>query len=129
MKNLRWPWLLWLLLFWAAVQTSAQTLSDSAYIRQHYTKTEHQVAMRDGVKLFTVVYAPKDKSQKYPIMLNRTPYSVSPYGEGKYKTSLGPSSEMLREGYIFAYQDVRGKYMSEGEFINMKPIIAKKGKK
>ncbi|WP_066834511.1 CocE/NonD family hydrolase [Rufibacter ruber] len=128
MKNLRWPSLL-LLLFFTATQVSGQALSDSAYIRQHYTKTEHQIPMRDGVKLFTVVYAPKDKTQKYPIMLNRTPYSVAPYGEAKYKTSLGPSSEMLREGYIFAYQDVRGKYMSEGEFINMKPIKAKKGKK
>ncbi|WP_205503013.1 CocE/NonD family hydrolase [Rufibacter psychrotolerans] len=128
MKSIRWQWLL-LVLLWTSLTATAQTLTDSAYIRQNYTKTEHQVPMRDGVKLYTIVYAPKDQSQKYPIMLNRTPYSVGPYGEDKYKTSIGPSSEMLREGYIFAYQDVRGKYMSEGEFINMKPIIAQKGKK
>ncbi|WP_207435853.1 CocE/NonD family hydrolase [Sabulibacter ruber] len=128
MKSIRWQWLL-LVLFWTSLTATAQTLSDSAYIRQNYTKTEHQVPMRDGVKLYTIVYAPKNKSQKYPIMLNRTPYSVGPYGEDKYKTSIGPSSDMLREGYIFAYQDVRGKFMSEGEFINMKPIIAQKGKK
>ncbi|WP_210486990.1 CocE/NonD family hydrolase [Rufibacter aurantiacus] len=121
--------LLVLVLLWPALSASAQTLTDSAYIRQNYTKTEHQIAARDGVKLYTVVYAPKDQSQKYPIMLSRTPYSVGPYGQDKYKTSIGPSPDMMREGYIFAYQDVRGKYMSEGEFINMKPIIAKKGKK
>ncbi|KAA3439153.1 CocE/NonD family hydrolase [Rufibacter hautae] len=128
MKPTLWQWLV-LVLLWPTLTASAQTLTDSAYIRQNYTKTEHQIAMRDGTKLFTVVYAPKDKSQKYPIMLSRTPYSVGPYGADKYKTSIGPSPDMMREGYIFAYQDVRGKYMSEGEFINMKPIIAKKGKK
>ncbi|WP_210463963.1 CocE/NonD family hydrolase [Rufibacter roseolus] len=128
MKPNPWRWLL-LVLLWPALTASAQTLTDSAYIRQNYTKTEHQIAARDGVKLYTVVYAPKDKSKKYPIMLSRTPYSVGPYGEGKYKTSIGPSPDMMREGYIFAYQDVRGKYMSEGEFINMKPLIGKKGKK
>ncbi|GGK67218.1 CocE/NonD family hydrolase [Rufibacter glacialis] len=128
MKLNLWHWLL-LALWWPALTASAQTLSDSAYIRENYQKTEHQVPMRDGTKLFTVVYAPKDKSQKYPIMLNRTPYSVAPYGEDKYKTSMGPSTDMLREGYIFAYQDVRGKYMSEGEFVNMAPLKAKKGKK
>ncbi|MBT9391627.1 CocE/NonD family hydrolase [Hymenobacter sp. NST-14] len=103
-------------------QALAQLLADTAYIQEHYTKTEYQIPMRDGVKLYTVVYAPKDAGQvKYPIMLNRTPYSVGPYGPGKYKKSLGPSSTMLHEGYIFAYQDVRGKYMSEGEFVNMRP--------
>ncbi len=117
------------MLLWFPLSVTAQTLTDSAYIRQNYVKTEHQVPMRDGTKLFTIVYSPKDKGQKYPIMMSRTPYSVGPYGADKYKTSIGPSSDMLREGYIFAYQDVRGKFMSEGEFINMKPIIAKKGKK
>ncbi|MFB9864165.1 CocE/NonD family hydrolase [Rufibacter immobilis] len=128
MKPNFWQWLL-LVLLWPALAASAQTLSDSAYIRQHYEKTEHQIAMRDGTKLYTIVYAPKDKGQKYPIMLNRTPYSIGPYGEGKYKTSMGPSSDMLREGYIFAYQDVRGKFMSEGEFVNMAPLKTRKGKK
>lgn len=128
MKIFTWRWLL-VLCFLHTVAAHAQTESDSAYIRQHYQKTEHQIPMRDGTKLYTIVYAPKDKNQKYPILLNRTPYSVGPYGEGKYKTSLGPSSEMLREGYIFAYQDVRGKFMSEGEFVNMRPQIARKGKK
>ncbi|QHL87115.1 CocE/NonD family hydrolase [Nibribacter ruber] len=128
MKLLLWRCLL-LMLVLSGSLAQAQTLTDSAYIRENYLKTEHQIPMRDGTKLFTVVYAPKDKSQKYPIMMNRTPYSVAPYGADKYKTSIGPSSDMLREGYIFAYQDVRGKYMSEGDFVNMAPIKTKKGKK
>ncbi len=113
-----------------AAQSMAQRVNqDSLYIRQHYEKAEYQIPMRDGKKLFTVVYSPKDKSKKYPILMNRTPYSVGPYGEG-YKTSLGPSPILLREGYIFVYQDVRGTYMSEGEFVNMTPHLAKKkGKK
>nr|WP_250428753.1 CocE/NonD family hydrolase [Pontibacter ruber] len=101
---------------------------DSLYIREHYTKAEYQVPMRDGKKLYTIVYSPKDKSKKYPIMMNRTPYSVGPYGED-YKTSLGPSRTMVQDGYIFVYQDVRGTYMSEGTFVNMTPHVPnKKGK-
>jgi uncharacterized protein len=90
-------------------------------VKARYTKAEHLIAMRDGIKLFTVVYAPKDASQKYPIMLNRTPYNVGPYGADAYKTSLGPSDLLMKEGYIFVYQDVRGRYMSEGEYVNMRP--------
>ncbi|MES2629386.1 MAG: CocE/NonD family hydrolase [Bacteroidota bacterium] len=100
--------------------SSAQ--SDSAYIRDHYTKSEHLIAMRDGTKLFTVVYVPVDKSRTYPVMMQRTPYSVGPYGKDKYKTALGPSGKFVREGFIFVYQDVRGKYMSEGEFMDVRPI-------
>ncbi|MGI4735006.1 MAG: CocE/NonD family hydrolase [Janthinobacterium lividum] len=107
-------------------ENQAKLLADTLYIRQHYTKTVHQVPMRDGVKLYTVVYAPKDADQvRYPILLNRTPYSVGPYPATKFKTSLGPSSGMMHEGYIFAYQDVRGRYMSEGEFLDMRPELEK----
>src|SRR3954454_23467082 len=77
--------------------------------------------MRDGVRLFTAVYVPKDTAQKYPILLTRTPYSVSPYGADRYKDNLGPSALFGKEGYIFAYQDVRGRWMSEGTFVNMRP--------
>ena len=69
--------------------------------------------MRDGVKLYTTVYAPKDTSQSYPILLTRTPYSVAPYGPDAYRDSLGPSSTFIDERYIFVYQDVRGRFMSE----------------
>ncbi|POY37101.1 X-Pro dipeptidyl-peptidase [Solitalea longa] len=100
--------------------------TDSAFVINHYDKKECQIAMRDGKKLFTVVYSPKDKSKAYPFLLNRTPYSVGPYGEGKYKTALGPSSFALREGFIFVYQDVRGRFMSEGEYVNIRPQIKDK---
>jgi putative CocE/NonD family hydrolase len=100
------------------------------FIRDNYTKHEYQVPMRDGVKLFTSVYVPKDTSQSYPIMLNRTPYTVAPYGADAYKNSLGPSEFLARSLYIFAYQDVRGRMMSDGQFVDMRPYIpVKKGPK
>ena len=110
-------------------ENQAQLAADTLYIQQHYVKTEYRVPMRDGVKLYTIVYAPKDADKvRYPVLLNRTPYSVGPYGP-KYKHALGPSSLMMREGYIFAYQDVRGKYMSEGAFEDMRPELEKHGDK
>jgi putative CocE/NonD family hydrolase len=96
------------------------------FIRAHYTKYEYMIPMRDGKRLFTCAYVPKDLSQKYPIMLDRTPYNVGPYGIDNYKTALGPSEKFAREGFIFVYQDVRGRYMSEGEFMDMRPQIANK---
>ncbi len=90
-------------------------------IKARYTKYEHLIPMRDGVKLFTSVYVPKDTSQRYPIMLSRTPYSCQPYGEDAYKSDLGPSALFGNDGYIVVYQDVRGRWMSEGEFVNMRP--------
>lgn len=95
-------------------------------LRARYTKHEFQIPMRDGVKLFTTVYVPKDDSRAWPILLNRTPYSVAPYGSGSVRESLGPSDVAAQEGYIFAYQDVRGRMQSEGEFVNMRPHRAKK---
>ncbi len=98
------------------------------YVKAHYTKYEYRIPMRDGKKLFTSVYVPKDTAQTYPILMDRTPYSVAPYGEDQYKTTLGPSDEFEKSGYIFAYQDVRGRYMSEGTFVEMRPHIdVKKG--
>jgi putative CocE/NonD family hydrolase len=108
-----------------ATVVHAQT---EAEVKANYTKTEQTIAMRDGVKLFTSIYVPKDKSKKYPIMLSRTPYSVAPYGPNDYKTSVGPSPLFQKERYIFVYQDVRGKFMSEGEYVNVRPHIeGKKG--
>src|SRR5262249_17781666 len=80
-----------------------QDLAD--YIKNNYTKREVMIPTRDRVKLFTAIYAPKDTSQKYPILLNRTPYTVSPYGPEKFKTQIGPNELFPREGYIFVYQD------------------------
>ena len=77
--------------------------------------------MRDGVKLFTSVYIPKDRTQVYPILLERTPYSIEPYGIDNYPRELGPSDLLAKEGFVFAYQDVRGRYLSEGAFIEIPP--------
>ncbi|MGN6178937.1 MAG: CocE/NonD family hydrolase [Mucilaginibacter sp.] len=108
-----------------AFASSAQQFNnpDAAYVKENYTKYEYQIPMRDGKKLFTSVYVPKDQSKKYPIMMDRTPYSVAPYGTDKYKGSLGPSSLFLHDGYIFVYQDVRGRWMSEGIFREMTPEL------
>jgi putative CocE/NonD family hydrolase len=89
--------------------------------RTHYTKREVLIPMRDGVKLFTAIYTPKDAHRTYPILLQRTPYSVWPYGEAAFPPHLGPSARFQEEGFIFVYQDVRGRMMSEGEFVNMRP--------
>jgi putative CocE/NonD family hydrolase len=99
------------------------------YIKTNYTKREVMIPMRDGVKLFTAIYEPKDKSQKYPILMNRTCYTVRPYGEDKFRTLLGPNELFAKEGYIFVYQDVRGRWMSEGEFEDVRPDIDNKTSK
>ena len=102
-------------------QPGANNVPDAAYVRNNYVKYEYQVPMRDGKKLFTSVYVPKDSSKKYPIMMDRTCYSVAPYGADKYKPTLGPSPLFLHDGYIFVYQDVRGRWMSEGIYEEMTP--------
>ncbi len=101
---------------------------DIQYLMQRYDKREYQIPMRDGVKLFTAVYVPKDGSQSYPFLVKRTPYTVSPYGEDRFPRWLGPvgSRRFADEGYIFVYQDVRGRFMSEGVFRNMTPHAAEK---
>ena len=91
--------------------------------RANYDKTEAQIPMRDGVKLFVAIFTPKDNSKKYPILLNRTPYSVAPYGPKGIPGRLGPSSYIDKEGYIFVHEDVRGRWMSEGEYDNMRPHV------
>ena len=103
--------------------------TDSAYVKDNYTKIEKSIPMRDGKSLFTAIYIPKDQSKKYPFLINRTPYTVAPYGTDKFRLTLGPSPGFIREGFIFVYQDVRGKWMSEGEFVDVRPHIDnKKGK-
>ena len=111
-----------LLLFTVAVFTScAQQNTNNDYI-----KIERMIAMRDGVKLFTSIYAPKDTSQNYPVLMQRTPYSVAPYGEQNFRRRLGPNAVFANEKYIYVYQDVRGRYMSEGVFQEMTPAIDNK---
>jgi putative CocE/NonD family hydrolase len=109
-------------LFSCTVRPNPGTGRDMAsFIRDNYEKEEVRVPVRDGVHLFTAIYAPKDRSRSYPILMRRTPYSVAPYGEGSFPGTLGPSETLTREGFIFVLQDVRGAYMSEGDFLNMTP--------
>jgi putative CocE/NonD family hydrolase len=100
-------------------------------IKANYDKKEVYITMRDGTKLFTAIYTPKDisKDKKYPMLMQRTCYSIAPYGEENFKRSLGPSSFLEDDKYIFIYQDVRGRYMSEGLFTNMTPQVEHKTKK
>ncbi len=117
------PWLVLAATALALAAASARVQTPAAPdIRALYTKAEHMVPMRDGAKLFTIVYTPKDQSQAVPFLLHRTPYGSPPYGPDAYRTTLGPSPIFAREGFIFVYQDVRGKFRSEGEFVVMRPI-------
>ena len=108
-------------------QQAAPAAPQEDYVEAHYTKYEFRIPMRDGKRLFTAVYVPKDAAGgPYPFLMDRTPYSVGPYGEDRYPTHLGPSEEFQKSGYIFVYQDVRGRWMSEGEFVEMRPHIDEK---
>ncbi len=93
------------------------------YIRSHYSKFEYRIPMRDGTRLFTSVYLPNDasKNKTYPLLMQRTPYTVAPYGADRYRQTLATTEEFEKEGFIFVFQDVRGQHMSEGEYINMRP--------
>src|SRR5215831_11845100 len=108
----------------AAAQSSAPAGGRAAAVRENYTKFEYRIPMRDGVKLFTSVYVPKDvfsDGRTYPILMQRTGYNVAPYGIEQYRAGLGPSELFEREKFIFVYQDVRGRFMSEGDFITIRP--------
>ncbi len=118
-------WLVAIFITFLAANLAAQNKPDAPDfdVKEHYTKYEYRIAMRDGVHLFTSVYVPKDGSRPYPFLINRTPYNVGPYGEDQYRKQLGPSPEFDKAGYIFVNQDVRGRYMSEGTFVEMRPHI------
>lgn len=110
---------------------SAGDFDATEYIRSHYTKFEYRIPMRDGIELFTVAYVPNDASDQntYPMMLARSPYSVGPYGIDRYPDSFHLPDEMIQEGFIFVEQDVRGRFMSDGQFVNMRPHLENKGSK
>jgi putative CocE/NonD family hydrolase len=99
-------------------------------LRETYTKYEYRIPMRDGTRLFTTVYVPKDSAKPYPFIMQRTPYSVGVHAEGElhygedwFPDAIGPSKEFEDAGYIFVKQDVRGRYMSEGKWQEMTPHI------
>ena len=120
------------LVFLSAVFAQRGGMNADPYVKEHFSKKELYITMRDGTKLFTAVYTPKGASatKKYPMIMQRTCYSVAPYGEDKFPARLGPSDIIMKEEYIFVYQDVRGRWKSEGVWTNMTPILDnKKGKK
>jgi uncharacterized protein len=121
-----------LTLFLAATMvfaTAQKTDEPEFEVKAHYTKYEYRIPMRDGVHLFTSIYVPKDTSHSYPFLIDRTPYNVGPYNEDQYRKRLGPSTDFDKAGYIFVFQDVRGRYMSEGTFVEMRPHIDNKKSK
>ncbi len=120
-----------IILLFCFLAVAAQTKPDNTFVKENFTKKEVYIPMRDGVKLFTSIYIPKDlsKTKKYPFIMQRTCYSVAPYGENEYRASLGPNKYLMNDKYIFVYQDVRGRYMSEGTFTNMTPQVERKTKK
>ncbi|MFC1730235.1 CocE/NonD family hydrolase [candidate division KSB1 bacterium] len=109
----------------AVLLSAVLSCSDGTYdVKVYYDKAEFMIPMRDGVKIYSQVYFPKDRSQKYPVMISRTPYGVGNYGPEEFRTGLGPSIEFAKEKYIFVYQDVRGKGQSDGQFIHH-PVYVK----
>ena len=100
---------------------ACMSFGQSPNVKDNYNKVEYRIPMRDGVKLYTAVYVPKNANGRSPIMLGRTPYSAGPYGPDKFRTRFPGSPKFIENGYIFAFQDVRGRFMSEGEFVDVRP--------
>lgn len=105
--------------------TSASPAQNENYVKENYTKIDTTIVMRDGIKLYTIIYVPKDSSQRYPILIQRTPYSVWPYGSSNYPPGIMPG-KMQKEKYIYVKQDVRGRHMSEGINEEVTPYIVNK---
>lgn len=119
--------LLTLICFVSFTVTYSQTPdADANYVKENFIKKDTLIQMRDGVHLFTSIYIPKDNTEKLPFLIQRTPYSVSPYGKDSYPRRLGPNTDLMKEKYIFVYQDVRGRYMSEGINLEATPFIPNK---
>src|SRR2546426_464233 len=111
----------------SAAEPSGDT--NAAWLAEHYTKYEHRIPMRDGVRLFTRVYVPKDDSEAWPIILTRTPYSLKPYGADNYTDPSGSFRTLAKDRFILVTQDVRGRYGSEGEYVHVRPFNPHKGSK
>jgi hypothetical protein len=103
--------------------------ANPAWLAERYTKYEHRIPMRDGTRLFTRVYVPKDESQKWPIVLTRTPYALKPYGTSSYSDPGGSFETLAKDRFILVTQDVRGRFASDGEYVHVRPYNTKKGPK
>ena len=103
-----------------SAQEMAAKAVETYLVEDHYTKQEVMITMRDGIKLHTTIYSPKNTSQEYPMLMMRTPYSCKPYGETEFRNTIGPNTYLMKEGNIIVYQDVRGRWNSEGVYDNMR---------
>ena len=112
--------------FLVILSFTSNAQNDLNYVKEHYTKLDTTIIMRDGIKLFTIIYIPKDVSKDMPFLMERTPYSAAPYGVDNYPNTIGPNRSLMKEQYIFVVQDVRGRYMSEGVNLEVTPHIAHK---
>jgi putative CocE/NonD family hydrolase len=120
--------LVWVALLFVQVGMAQQL--DSLWMAEHYEKEDAQIGMRDGVRLYTCIYRPKSDAELHPMLMCRTPYSAEPYGAGRFRNFKGQNYEAyLKAGYILVFQDVRGRYMSEGEFEDVRPFLAEKNGK
>ena len=118
------------LIFFLLIGSSIFAQDEAEFdVAANYDKKEVVITMRDGIQLHTTIYSPKDTSKEYPILMTRTPYSSRPYGEDQFRSKLGPNEYLMKQGNIFVYQDVRGRWMSEGVYDNMRAYIPKKKKK
>jgi hypothetical protein len=118
----------WALAAASSVAGAQRPAPDSAAVRavrERYVKREVRIPMRDGTELFTAIYAPRDTTRSYPILLMRTPYGIAPYGADQYPAQLGPWAGLEQDGYVFVSQDVRGRYMSDGYYQFMTPHVPK----
>ncbi len=115
------------LLIFCSLSSIAQ--NDNNFVKENFIKMDTVIQMRDGKKLYTIIYMPKDNSVTYPFLMERTPYSSAPYGDTNYSKRIGPNPTLMKEKYIFVYQDVRGRYMSEGINLEVTPYIPVKKSK
>jgi len=95
-------------------------------LKASYDKKEVYITMRDGVRLFTSIYSPKDRTEKHPVLISRTPYNIEPRGPDQFNYFVQGYSRYTDEKYIMVYQDVRGRYMSEGIYEDIRPVIKDK---
>src|ERR1043165_647971 len=116
------------LLFLACTCARAAEIADTnaTWFAEHYTKFEYRIPMRDGVRLFTRVFVPKDDSRPWPIIITRTPYALKPYGSDNYANPSGSVKTLARDNFILVSQDVRGRYGSEGEYVHVRPFNPQK---
>ena len=117
--------LTYILLIITLISCTSETVIDQQWLEQNYTKKEAMVQMRDSVSLYTSVYEPIGATDR-PVLIVRTPYSCAPYGSGWKGDLTEYMQEFLKNDYIIVFQDVRGRYMSEGEYLNIRPYILQK---